>query len=194
MRSMMATRRARPGSAIPFGDDKHVSGAECVDGLLELRTALGVPRRPADLSNSSQRSCLSSGQNGAGLLPARRHTPRQSPTERVSSAHLLCGGDSPYPESWLLLIRDEGGTDDDARIRSKCPKVTELRVDAQEQEAVTAEIIGLLNRRGVFDADTILMIGMTIITWGLSVARRDHSARRRSAGEPQRHNASAVSN
>ena len=61
----------------------------------------------------------------------------------------------------------------------------DLRVDAQEQEAVSAEIIGLLNRRGVFDADTILMIGMTLITWGLSVARRDHGAavvqRRRAA-------------
>ena len=60
-----------------------------------------------------------------------------------------------------------------------------LRVDAKEQDAVSAEIIGLLNRRGVFDADTILMIGMTLITWGLSVARRDHGAavvqRRRAA-------------
>ena len=52
----------------------------------------------------------------------------------------------------------------------------DLRVDAQGQEAVSAEIIGLLNQRGVFDADTILMIGMTLITWGLSVARRDHGA------------------
>ena len=61
----------------------------------------------------------------------------------------------------------------------------DLRVDAQEQEAVSAEIINLLNKRGVFDADTILMIGMTLITWGLSVARRDHGAagvqRRRAA-------------
>ena len=61
----------------------------------------------------------------------------------------------------------------------------DLRVDAQEQEAVSTEIIDLLNRRGVFDADTILMIGMTLITWGLSVARRDHGAagvqRRRAA-------------
>ena len=62
------------------------------------------------------------------------------------------------------------GSDQNAR-RSQ-----DVRVDAQEQEAVTAEIIGLLNRRGVFDADTILMIGMTLITWGLSVARRDHGA------------------
>ena len=64
-------------------------------------------------------------------------------------------------------------------------RLKHLRVDAQEQEAVTAEIIGLLNRRGVFDADTILLIGMTIITWGLSVARRDHGSaeaqRRRAA-------------
>ena len=52
----------------------------------------------------------------------------------------------------------------------------ELGVDAEEQEAVSAEIVGLLNRRGVFDADTILMIGMTLITWGLSVAHRDHGA------------------
>ena len=61
----------------------------------------------------------------------------------------------------------------------------DLQVDAQEQEAVSAEIINLLNKRGVFDADTILMIGMTLITWGLSVARRDHGAggvqRRRAA-------------
>ena len=61
----------------------------------------------------------------------------------------------------------------------------ELRVDAKEQEAVSAEIISLLNRRGVFDADTILMIGMTLITWGLSVSHRDHGAsgaqRRRAA-------------
>ena len=61
----------------------------------------------------------------------------------------------------------------------------DLRVDAQEQDAVSTEIIGLLNRRGVFDADTILMIGMTLVTWGLSVARRDHGAavvqRRRAA-------------
>ena len=61
----------------------------------------------------------------------------------------------------------------------------DLQVDAQEQEAVSAEIINLLNKRGVFDADTILMIGMTLITWGLSVARRDHGAavvqRRRTA-------------
>ena len=61
----------------------------------------------------------------------------------------------------------------------------ELGVDAEEQEAVSAEIVGLLNRRGVFDADTILMIGMTLITWGLSVAHRDHGAagaqRRRAA-------------
>jgi hypothetical protein len=60
-----------------------------------------------------------------------------------------------------------------------------LHVDAQEQEAVSAAIIDLLNKRGVFDADTILMIGMTLITWGLSVARRDHGAavvqRRRAA-------------
>jgi hypothetical protein len=68
-----------------------------------------------------------------------------------------------------MMIR---GLDNNAR-RSK-----DLRVDAQEQEAVTAEIIGLLNRRGVFDADTILLIGMTIITWGLSVARRDHGSAR----------------
>ncbi len=52
----------------------------------------------------------------------------------------------------------------------------DMCVDAQEQEAVSAEIINLLNKRGVFDADTILMIGMTLITWGLSVARRDHGA------------------
>ena len=52
----------------------------------------------------------------------------------------------------------------------------ELGVDAEEQEAVSAEIVALLNRRGVFDADTILMIGMTLITWGLSVAHRDHGA------------------
>ena len=75
-----------------------------------------------------------------------------------------------------MMIR---GLDQNAR------RSLDLRVDAQEQEAVTAEIIGLLNRRGVFDADTILMIGMTIITWGLSVARRDHSSaevqRRRAA-------------
>jgi hypothetical protein len=61
----------------------------------------------------------------------------------------------------------------------------DLHVDAQEQEAVSAAIIDLLNKRGVFDADTILMIGMTLITWGLSVARRDHGAavvqRRRAA-------------
>ena len=61
----------------------------------------------------------------------------------------------------------------------------DLQVDAQEQEAVSAEIINLLNKRGVFDADTILMIGMTLITWGLSVARRDLGAagvqRRRAA-------------
>ena len=61
----------------------------------------------------------------------------------------------------------------------------ELGVDAKEQEVVSAEIIGLLNGRGVFDADTILMIGMTLITWGLSVAHRDHGAsgahRRRAA-------------
>jgi len=61
----------------------------------------------------------------------------------------------------------------------------ELHVDAQEQEAVSTAIIDLLNKRGVFDADTILMIGMTLITWGLSVARRDHGAavvqRRRAA-------------
>ena len=61
----------------------------------------------------------------------------------------------------------------------------DLHVDAQEQEAVSTAIIDLLNKRGVFDADTILMIGMTLITWGLSVARRDHGAavvqRRRAA-------------
>ena len=62
------------------------------------------------------------------------------------------------------------GSSQDAR------RSNELRVDAKEQEAVSAEIIGLLNRRGVFDADTILMIGMTLITWGLSVAHRDHGA------------------
>ena len=60
-----------------------------------------------------------------------------------------------------------------------------LHVDAKEQEAVSAAIIDLLNKRGVFDSDTILMIGMTLITWGLSVARRDHGAtvvqRRRAA-------------
>ena len=71
------------------------------------------------------------------------------------------------------------GVDQNAR-RSR-----DLQVDAQEQEAVSAEIINLLNKRGVFDADTILMIGMTLITWGLSVARRDHGAavvqRRRAA-------------
>ena len=68
------------------------------------------------------------------------------------------------------------------------PRSHALRVDAQEQDAVSAEIIGLLNRRGVFDADTILMIGMTIITWGLSVARRDHGsaeAQRRRAATAQ---------
>ena len=61
----------------------------------------------------------------------------------------------------------------------------DLHVDAQEQEAVSAAIIDLLNKRGVFDADTILMIGMTLISWGLSVARRHHGAavvqRRRAA-------------
>ena len=74
------------------------------------------------------------------------------------------------------------GVDKNAR------RSTHSRVDAQEQEAVTAEIVGLLNRRGVFDADTILMIGMTIITWGLSVARRDHGsaeAQRRRAATAQ---------
>jgi hypothetical protein len=78
-----------------------------------------------------------------------------------------------------MMIR---GLDQNAR------RAQNLRVDAQEQEAVTAEIIGLLNRRGVFDADTILMIGMTIITWGLSVARRDHGsaeAQRRRAATAQ---------
>ena len=47
-------------------------------------------------------------------------------------------------------------------------------VDAKEHEAVSADIIRLLNNRGVFDADTILSVGMTVITWGLSVAKRDH--------------------
>jgi hypothetical protein len=60
-----------------------------------------------------------------------------------------------------------------------------IRVDAKEQDAVSTEIIRLLNGRGVFDADTILLVGMTVITWGLSVARRDHgralTQRRRAA-------------
>ena len=78
-----------------------------------------------------------------------------------------------------MMIR---GLDQNAR------KSQDLHVDVQEQEAVTAEIIGLLNRRGVFDADTILMIGMTIVTWGLSVAPRDHGsaeAQRRRAATAQ---------
>jgi hypothetical protein len=65
------------------------------------------------------------------------------------------------------------------------PRSEALHVDAKEQEAVSAEIIRFLYRRGVFDADTILMIGMTLITWGLSVAQRDQGAavvqRRRAA-------------
>ena len=70
-------------------------------------------------------------------------------------------------------------------IRGLDQNTRNLHVDAQEQEAVSAAIIDLLNKRGVFDSDTILMIGMTLITWGLSVARRDHGAavvqRRRAA-------------
>ena len=72
-------------------------------------------------------------------------------------------------------------------LDQNAPRSHDLRVDAQEQEVVTAEIIDLLNRRGVFDADTILMIGMTLITWGLSVARRDHGA-----GVVQRHRAATA--
>ena len=49
-----------------------------------------------------------------------------------------------------------------------------IRVDAKEHEAVSADIIRLLNNRGVFDADTILSVGMTVVTWGLSVAKQDH--------------------
>jgi hypothetical protein len=32
----------RPRGAVPFGDDEHVTGAELIDSLLELRTALGI--------------------------------------------------------------------------------------------------------------------------------------------------------
>ncbi len=68
------------------------------------------------------------------------------------------------------------------------PRSGALHVDAKEQEAVSAEIIGFLYRRGIFDADTILMISMTLVTWGLSVAQRDHGpgvAQRRRAATAQ---------